>query len=43
VLKGEADTLAAFPNLKRWFRAIDARPARLPARDPSGRIMSSKK
>ncbi|MGV8919167.1 MAG: glutathione S-transferase family protein [Pseudomonas sp.] len=27
VMKGEADALAAFPNLKRWFEAIDARPA----------------
>ncbi|WP_397453014.1 glutathione S-transferase family protein [Pseudomonas sp. NA-150] len=27
VMKGEADALAAFPNLKRWFQAIDARPA----------------
>jgi GST-like protein len=27
VLKGEADPLAAFPELKRWFAAIDARPA----------------
>ncbi|MDB6052087.1 MAG: gst3 [Pseudomonas sp.] len=27
VLKGEADPLAPFPNLKRWFQAIDARPA----------------
>jgi GST-like protein len=27
VLKGEADPLGAFPNLKRWFQAIDARPA----------------
>lgn len=27
VLKGEAEPLAAFPNLKRWFQAIDDRPA----------------
>jgi GSH-dependent disulfide-bond oxidoreductase len=27
VLKGETDPLAAFSNLKRWFQAIDARPA----------------
>jgi GST-like protein len=27
VLPVEGDTLAAFPNLKRWFAAIDARPA----------------
>jgi GSH-dependent disulfide-bond oxidoreductase len=27
VLPGAADPLAAFPNLQRWFRSIDARPA----------------
>ena len=27
VLKGEDDPLAAFPNIKRWFNAIDGRPA----------------
>jgi GST-like protein len=27
VLAGAADPLAAFPNLKRWFGTIDARPA----------------
>jgi GST-like protein len=27
VMKGEADPLAAYPNIKRWFAAIDARPA----------------
>jgi GST-like protein len=27
VLKGEAEPLAAFPNLRRWFQAIDNRPA----------------
>lgn len=27
VLKGLDDPLAAFPNLKRWFAAVDARPA----------------
>ncbi len=27
VLKGEADPLAAFPNISRWFKSIDARPA----------------
>jgi GST-like protein len=32
VMKGEADPLAAFPNIKRWFQAIDARPAVLRAR-----------
>lgn len=26
-LHGEAEPLAAYPNLKRWFAAIDARPA----------------
>lgn len=32
VLKGEADPLAAYPNIKRWFQAIDARPAAARAR-----------
>ncbi|MEO8158119.1 MAG: glutathione S-transferase C-terminal domain-containing protein [Betaproteobacteria bacterium] len=27
VLAGDADPLAAYPNLKRWFTAINARPA----------------
>jgi GSH-dependent disulfide-bond oxidoreductase len=27
VLKGEDDPLAPYPNIKRWFAAIDARPA----------------
>lgn len=27
VLAGDADPLAAYPNLKRWFSAINARPA----------------
>ncbi len=27
VMKGEPDPLAGFPNIKRWFQAIDARPA----------------
>jgi len=27
VLPGDADPLAAYPNLKRWFQVIDARPA----------------
>ena len=27
VMKGEADPLAPFPNIKRWFQGIDARPA----------------
>ena len=27
VLPGEADPLTAFPNLKRWFQTVDARPA----------------
>lgn len=27
VLRGEDDPLAAFPNLRRWFRTVDARPA----------------
>jgi GST-like protein len=32
VLYGDADPLAAYPNLKRWFQAIDARPAAVRAR-----------
>lgn len=32
VLKGEADPLAAYPNLKRLFAAVDARPAAARAR-----------
>jgi GSH-dependent disulfide-bond oxidoreductase len=27
VLPGEADPLSAYPELKRWFQAVDARPA----------------
>ncbi|RBP15588.1 GST-like protein [Roseiarcus fermentans] len=27
VLPGSADPVAAFPNLKRWFQTVDARPA----------------
>jgi GSH-dependent disulfide-bond oxidoreductase len=27
VMKGSADPLAPFPNIKRWFTAVDARPA----------------
>jgi GST-like protein len=27
VLKGEGDPLAAYPNIKRWYDAIEARPA----------------
>ena len=27
VMKGEADPLAAYPNIKRWFQGIAARPA----------------
>lgn len=27
VMKGEADPLAAFPNIRRWFQSIDGRPA----------------
>jgi GST-like protein len=27
VFKGDEDPLAAFPELKRWFAQIDARPA----------------
>jgi len=32
ILPGEADPLSPFPNLKRWFQAIDARPAAARAR-----------
>jgi GST-like protein len=32
VLGLEADPLAAFPNLKRWFETVDARPAAVRAR-----------
>lgn len=32
VLPGEAAAIAAFPNLERWFKAIDARPAVAKAR-----------
>jgi GST-like protein len=32
VLKGEADPLAAYPNLKRLFQTVDARPAAARAR-----------
>jgi hypothetical protein len=27
VLPGEAETFAAFPEIKRWFGAVNARPA----------------
>jgi GSH-dependent disulfide-bond oxidoreductase len=33
VLPGNDDPLAAFPNIKRWFQAIDARPAAARARE----------
>jgi GST-like protein len=33
VLPGEAHALAAFPNLQRWFNAIDSRPAAKRARE----------
>jgi GST-like protein len=33
VRKGEEDPLAPYPNLKRWFQAIDARPAAARARN----------
>ena len=32
VLPGDADPLTAFPNLERWFDAVDARPAAARAR-----------
>jgi len=37
VLKGDADTLAAYPNLKRLFDSISARPAAERAKALSGR------
>jgi GST-like protein len=33
VLPGETDPLTAFPNLKRWFQTVDARPAAARARE----------
>ena len=42
VMKGEADPLAAYPNIKRWFQGIDARPAVARARNV-GRDHSFKK
>jgi len=33
VMKDEADPLAPYPNIKRWFAAIDARPAAARARE----------
>jgi GST-like protein len=33
VMKGADDPLSAYPNIKRWFRAIDARPAVARARE----------
>src|SRR5271156_1056549 len=27
VMKGESDPLAAYPNIKKWFATIEARPA----------------
>ena len=32
MLPGSDDPLAAYPNIRRWFRAIDARPAVAKAR-----------
>ena len=39
VLPGEADPLAACPNLKRWFTAINARPAVARARKVGSNIV----
>lgn len=33
VMKGSEDALAAFPHLKRWFQAIDSRPAATRAKE----------
>ena len=27
VLKGDGDPLAAYPNIQRWYKGVDARPA----------------
>jgi GSH-dependent disulfide-bond oxidoreductase len=32
VLKGEGDPLAAYPNISRWFKSVEARPAVVRAR-----------
>lgn len=32
VMKGSVDALASYPHIRRWFRAIDARPAAIRAR-----------
>ena len=42
MLPGEAIPLAVFPNLARWFAAIDARPAVAHARSV-GKITHSKR
>jgi GSH-dependent disulfide-bond oxidoreductase len=39
VLQGEADPLAVYPNLQRWFRAVDARPAVARARKVGANIL----
>ena len=39
VLPGEADPLAAYPNLKRWFTAINARPAVARARKVGSNVV----
>jgi len=33
VLRGDGDPLAAFPNVRRWFQAVDSRPAVARARE----------
>jgi GST-like protein len=36
VLPGSDDPLAIYPNIRRWFRAIDSRPAVAKARAVGG-------
>jgi GST-like protein len=43
MMKGAGDPLAPFPNVKRWFTAIDGRPAVTRGRARSERITSSRR